>query len=110
MSKEEITGGGPAKASWESLQQGALDHYEELATKAHHWSSFVPAAIKAYKDPNAPHPFLEWLDSEIEKCEYGKQHYDWHSHNTSLQCFKEAKEKFLTIYFATPPANERKIV
>jgi hypothetical protein len=57
-----------------------------------------------------PEQYLEWLDSQIAECEYGKLHYNWQSHNTSLQCFQEAKEKFLTIDFATPPANERKIV
>ena len=46
--------------------------------------------------------YLEWLDEQIKKCEYGKLHFDWHSHNTSLQCFKEAREKFLSVESPSP--------
>lgn len=37
--------------------QSALDHYDELATKAHHWMSDIPKAIRAYySEPNQPAP------------------------------------------------------
>jgi hypothetical protein len=39
-----------AKASLEDIKRGALEHYEELATSAHHWSSFIHRAIKQYQD------------------------------------------------------------
>lgn len=52
-----------------------------------------------------PESFLSWLDKEIEKCEYGKLHYDWHSHNTALQCFKEVKQQFLTLQYPPQPID-----
>ncbi len=34
--------------SIEMLRKDALEHYEKLATEAHHWSSFVVKAIENY--------------------------------------------------------------
>jgi hypothetical protein len=39
------------KAPLEDIKRAALEHYEELATKCHHWNSFIPQAIKAYQEP-----------------------------------------------------------
>jgi hypothetical protein len=110
MTPEEITGGGAAKASWESLQQGALDHYEELATRAHHWSSFVPAAIKAYKDPDNPNPFLDWLNNEIIKSIKLQSDQDYDPEAVALcqghiDAYSLARTKFLTIQYPSQPID-----
>lgn len=41
---------GAGKASLEDLKHGALEHYESVSRIAHHWNSFVPAAIEAYQE------------------------------------------------------------
>jgi len=38
------------KTPLKDLKQGALDHYEELASKAHHWNTSIPFAIEFYYD------------------------------------------------------------
>ena len=38
----------------ESQREEALKHYQEVSSAAHHWSSFVEAAIKAYNPPEPP--------------------------------------------------------
>lgn len=41
---------------WEDQRAEALRHYEEVSTAAHHWSSFVENAIKAYQQPSSSPP------------------------------------------------------
>jgi hypothetical protein len=38
----------------ESQREEALKHYQEVSSKAHHWSGFVEAAIKAYNPTASP--------------------------------------------------------
>lgn len=40
----------PSKTPLEDLKRGALQHYEELATKCHHFNTAVPHAIEHYYD------------------------------------------------------------
>lgn len=54
-----------AKTPLSDLRQDALKHYLELAQKAHHWSSFVEHAIKAYNPDNEP--VEVWINPEIRK-------------------------------------------
>lgn len=42
----------PCKVTLDELKRGALEHYEDISTKAHHWNSLVPKAIEAY-NPDA---------------------------------------------------------
>lgn len=50
----------PIKTPFDDLKKQALEHYEELATKAHHWNSFVQKAIEAY-NPEAQEQYINWL-------------------------------------------------
>ena len=47
-----------AKNPWEDQRKAALELYEEMCAKSHHWSSFIQRAIEAYKEPepSASHP------------------------------------------------------
>jgi|SRR6185312_6184630 len=101
--------GNAAQATWESLKQGALDHYDYVSTKAHHWSSFVVAAIKAYDDPNKSaespskehDPFLEWIDKESEAAQKRLDKADTEGAEIgaaiTLNHLRLTKEKYLSL-------------
>lgn len=44
--------------------ESALEHYEDLATKGHHWNSLVVAAIKSY-NPSKDQQ-IKYLESLLE--------------------------------------------
>src|ERR1700734_562863 len=59
------------KAPLEDIKRAALEHYEELATKCHHWNSFIPQAIKAYQEPTESPSSIEGeekIDLEAKYC------------------------------------------
>lgn len=83
----------PVKTPFDDLRKQALEHYEELATKAHHWNSFIPKAIEAY-NPEAIEQYLKWLDEELLDCEksFGDSRViAWRDALTA------AKQKFLSL-------------
>jgi hypothetical protein len=89
---------------FEDLKKSALEHYEEISTKACHWNSLVPKAIMAY-DPNRESnekAFIEWLDKEIEAAEKmsDKEDRRWEpnlSFSGRATALEEVKEKFLSL-------------
>jgi uncharacterized small protein (DUF1192 family) len=56
----------PLNIPFEEQRKEALQHYEYIATKAHYWSSFVVAAIKAYQDPEKTTNTPWMTDEQIE--------------------------------------------
>lgn len=56
------------EASLDDLERGALAHYEDVSSKAHHWSNVVPRAIRFYFDAQrkakAPLPELQRIEQE----------------------------------------------
>lgn len=89
-------------ATWESIQQGALKHYEELATKAHTWLSTIPNAIEAYKDPSAPDPFIEWLDEQISLSKNSVDEQDedpviFACCRSFVNAFQKVREKYIQL-------------
>lgn len=61
---------GAARTSLADLKKGALEHYEDLATKCHHWYSFIPQAIEAYQ---------EWINVNDGLPDNGQQILFWTS-------------------------------
>ncbi len=51
----------------EDQRAEALRHYEEVSAKAHHWSSFVADAIKAYNPSSQPCEGREQLAAKIKE-------------------------------------------
>lgn len=56
MNNEQSVQQTPCKTPFEELKQKALEHYNDVASKASHWNSFVEHAIKAYQDPESTPP------------------------------------------------------
>jgi hypothetical protein len=84
---------------WEDLQKSALEHYEDISSKAHHWNSFVPAAIRAYQKPDTPtkeEKFLAFLNDRLT--------------NGSVFAFggfSVAKQEFLKIFNITEDVKDQ---
>lgn len=82
---------------FEDQRRGALEHYLEVSSKAHHWSSFVERAIREYTPDLSLLEFAKWLDNDRNN--HGPHWKDlkiWGKENacqTMLSLFIEQKNK-----------------
>ena len=52
----------PSQASLDDLKRQALEHYNELSAKCHHFNSFVEQCIKEYQYTPTDKEIEEWAD------------------------------------------------